>query len=65
MDKIIYHRTIKTKLFYVKLGTHIDFGVENNDKGSQLEVGDYVRTSKYKTVFAPSQSEKIFLTQKS
>ena len=40
----------------VKLCTYIDFGVENNDKDSKLEVGDLVRISKYKNIFAKNYS---------
>ena len=40
----------------VKSCTYIDFGVENNDKDSKLEVGDLVRVSKYKNIFAKNYS---------
>ena len=30
-----YHRNIKKKPVYVKLGTYIDLNVENNDKDSK------------------------------
>ena len=43
-----------------------DFGVENNDKDPNFEVGDHVRIPQYKNIFvkgyAPSQSEDIFVT---
>ena len=29
-----------------------DFGIENNDKDSEFIVGDHVRISKYKNIFA-------------
>ena len=31
---------------------YIDFGVENNGKGSKFKVGDCVRISKYENTFA-------------
>ena len=36
----------------VKSSTHIDFGIENNDKDPNLEVGDHARISRYKNLFA-------------
>ena len=47
-----YHRTIKTKPVEVKDDTYIDFEKEVNDKDSKFKVGDYVRISKYKNIFA-------------
>ena len=35
----------------VKDNTYIDFGKENN-KDSKFKIGDYVRISKYKNIFA-------------
>ena len=46
------HRTIKMKLIDVKPSTYIYFNKENNKEGSEFTVGDYVRMSKYKTIFA-------------
>ena len=40
------------KLIDVKSITYIDFGVENNEKVPKYEVGDSVRISKYKNIFA-------------
>ena len=36
------YRTIKTKPAYVKLGTYIDCGVENNDKDPKFKVSDQI-----------------------
>ena len=36
----------------VKSGTYIDSGKENNEKNSKFNVGDHVRVSKYKNIFA-------------
>ena len=47
-----YHRTIKMKPVNVKDNTYIDFKKEINDKGPKFKVGDHVRISKYKNIFA-------------
>ena len=48
--------------------THIDFGVKDNGKGPNFKVGDQVRISKYKNVFAknynPSLAKEIFVIGK-
>ena len=38
-----YHSTMKMKLLDVKSRTHIDFGIENNEKDPKFEVRDNVR----------------------
>ena len=49
----------------VKDNTYIEFEKEVNDKGPKFEVGDHVRISKYKIIFAkgytPNWSEVIFV----
>ena len=47
-----YHRTIKMKPVDIKDNTYIDFEKENNNKDPKYKVGDYVRISKYKDIFA-------------
>ena len=63
-----YHRTIKIKPTDVKDNTYIDSGKEVNDKGPNFKVGDHVRISKYKNIFAnsytPNWSEEIFVIKK-
>ena len=58
-----YHRTIKMKPIDVKDNTNIDFGKEINDNDPKFKVGDHVRISKYKNVFAkgytPNWSAKL------
>ena len=60
-----YHRTIKMKHIDVKDNTYIDFEKEVNNKDRKLKVGDYVRISKYKKIFAkgymPNWSEEDFI----
>ena len=52
----------------VKSRTYIDIGIENNDKKSKFKVGDYVRISNQKNIFAkgytPNQSEEVFVIKK-
>ena len=59
-----YHKTIKMKPIDVKDNTYIYFGKEVNDKDPKFKVGDHVRISKYKNIFAkgyaPNWSEEIF-----
>ena len=47
-----YYRTIKMKLADAKNNTYIDFKKEVNDKDTKFWVGDHVRISKYKNIFA-------------
>ena len=63
-----YHKTIKMKPIDVKDNTYIDFEKEVNDKDPKFKVGDYVRISKYKNIFAkgymPNWSEEVFIISK-
>ena len=63
-----YHRTIKMNLADVKDNTYINFGKEVHDKDSKFQVGDHVRISKYKNLFAkeytPNLSEEVFVIKK-
>ena len=47
-----YHRTIKMKPVDDKDNAHIDFSKQVNDDDSKFKVGNYVRISKYKNIFA-------------
>ena len=64
----IYHRTIKMKPVDVKDQTYIDSSKEVNDKDPKFQVGDYVRISKYKNIFAirytANWSEEVFVINK-
>ena len=57
------HTTIKMKPTDVKDNMDIDFKKEVNDKDPKFNVGDHVRTSKYKNIFAtgytPNWSEEV------
>ena len=47
-----YRRTIKIKPFDVKDNTYIKFSKEVNEEDPKFKVGDHVRVSKYKNIFA-------------
>ena len=63
--KNTHYRTIKMKPIDVKDNTYIDCIKEDRDKDPKFKVGDYVRISKYKNIFAkgytPNWSEKVFV----
>ena len=52
----------------VKDNTYIDFKIEANDKDPKFKVGNHVRISKYKNIFAkgytPNWSEEVFVIKK-
>ena len=47
-----YHSTIKMKPVDVKSNTYINSSKETNDKDHEFKIGDIVRMSKYKNIFA-------------
>ena len=59
-----YHSTIKMKPVDLKSNTYIDSSKEIDDKNPKFKIGDNVRISKYKNVFAnvytPNWSEEVF-----
>ena len=64
----IYHRITKMKPADVKDNTYINFIKEANDEDHKFKVGDHVRISKYKNIFAkgyiPNWSEEIFVIKR-
>ena len=52
----------------VKPSMYIDFNKENNKASSNFKIGDTVRISKYKNIFAkgyvPNWSEEVFVIKK-
>ena len=52
----------------VKLSAHIGFVAESKDKDPKFKVGDHVRVSKYKSIFAkdytPNSSKEILVIKK-
>ena len=63
-----YHSTIKVKPVDVKSKTYIDSSKEINNNDPKFKIGDIVRISKYKNIFAkgytPNWSEEIFVIKK-
>ena len=63
-----YHTTIKMKPVDVKDNTYINTDKETNDKDPKFKVGDRVKISKYKNIFAkgytPNWSEEVFVIKK-
>ena len=66
--KNTYHRTIKMKPVDVKDNKYIDFEKEVNDKDPKFKIGDHIRISKYKNIFAkgymPNWFEEVFIISK-
>ena len=63
-----YHTTIKMKPIDVKGNTYINTSKEINNEDPKFKVGDRVRISKYKNIFAkgymPNWSEEVFVIKK-
>ena len=63
-----YHTTIKMKPIDVKDNTYINTSKEINNKDPKFKVGDRVRISKYRNIFAkgymPNWSEEVFAIKK-
>ena len=63
-----YHTTIKMKPIDVKDNTYINSIKDINNKDPKFKVGDHVRISKYKNIFAkgymPNWSEEVFVIKK-
>ena len=64
----IYNRTIKMKPVVVKDNTYVHFKKKVIDEDPKFKVGDHVRISRYKNIFAegytPNWSEKVFIISK-
>ena len=62
------YNTIKMKTVDVKLNTYIESSKEINNKDSKFKIGDIVRISKCKNIFAkaytPNWSEEVFMIVK-
>ena len=63
-----YHKTIKMKPIDVKPDSYAEYNVDSNEKSPRFKVGDHVRISKYKNIFAkgyaPNWSEEVFVISK-
>ena len=62
------HRTIKMKAIDVTPNSHAEYNEDSNKKDPKFKVGDHVRISKYKNIFAkgyvPNWSEEVFVVNK-
>ena len=62
------HKTIKMKPIDVTDDSYAEYNEDFNKKDPKFKVGDHVRTSKYKNIFAkgyhPNSSEEVFVTSK-
>ena len=63
-----YHSTIKMKHVDVKSNKYIDSNEEINNNNPKFKIGDTVRISKYKNIFAkyysPNWSKDVFVIKK-
>ena len=63
-----YHNTTKMKPLDIKSSTYIDSNKDINDENYKIKIGNIVRISKYKNIFAkgnaPNWSEEDFLIKK-
>ena len=62
------HRTIKMKPIYVTDDSYAEYNEDSNKKYSKFKVGDHVRISKCKNIFAkgcaPNWLEEVFIVSK-
>ena len=62
------HRTIKIKPIDVTNNSFVKYNEESNKKYPKFKVGDHVRISKFKNIFAkrytPNWSEEVFIVVK-
>ena len=63
-----YHNTIKMKPVNVKSTAYINSSKEINDEDPKFKIGDIVRISKYKNIFAkgyvPNWFEEVFVIKR-
>ena len=68
VNKYTVHRTIKMKHIDLTDDSHTEYNENSNEKGPKFKVGDHVRISKYKNIFAkgytPNWSEEVFVVSK-
>ena len=62
------HRTIKMKPIEVTNDSYAEYNEDSNKRNPKFKVGDHVRISKYKNIFAkgyaPNWSEEVFVINK-
>ena len=64
----VVHRSIKMKPIDVTSDSYAEYNEDSNEKDSKFKVGDRVRISKYKNVFAKGYtqnwSQEVFIVSK-
>ena len=55
-DNNTHHKTIKIKLVDVKGNAYLHSGKDVNDKDPKFQIGDHVRISKNKNIFAKAHT---------
>ena len=64
----IVHRTIKMKPIEIISNSYADYNEDSNEKALKFKVGDHVKRSKYKNIFAnrytQNWSEEVFIISK-
>ena len=62
------HRTIKMKLIDVTSDSYAEYNEDSNVTNPKFKVGDHVRISKYKNIFAKgytqNRSEEVYIASK-
>ena len=63
-----YHRTTEMKPIDVKHDSFAEYNEKSNEKDPKFKIGDHVRISKYKNIFAkgynPNWSEEVFVVSR-
>ena len=63
-----FHRIIGMKPIDVKFDSYTEYNVDSDEKDPKFEVGDHVRISKYKNIFAkrytPNWSEELLVVKR-
>ena len=59
-----YHRTIKMKPVDVKDDSFAEYNEKSNEKDSKFKIGDHVRISKYKNIFAKGYADMHLIVVK-
>ena len=62
------HKTVQIKPIDVTSNSYAEYNVDSNESDSKFKVGDHVRISKYKILFAKgytqNSSEEVLITSK-
>ena len=63
-----YHTAIKIKSIDVKSGSYAGYGIDSNARDAEFKIGDHVRMSKCKNIFAKGHAsnwcEEMFVISK-